>query len=172
MKVSKSLLFLALAAASGAAIAADAEKMAPDPAVFVSMAAQGGMTEVEAARVALDKSENPVIRSFAERMVKDHGKANKELEAIATAKGIEVPKMLDAEHQSMLDTMSEKSGTEFDSEYSQHMNMDHTKTIALFESAAKTSDPDLAGFAKKTLPTLKEHKQMATKLPGRKAAGI
>ena len=43
--------------------------------------------------------------------------------------------------------------------------MDHNKAIALFESATKASDPDLAGFAKKTLPTLKEHKQMAEKLP-------
>jgi putative membrane protein len=44
--------------------------------------------------------------------------------------------------------------------------MDHSKAIALFESAAGASDPDLAKFAKKTLPTLKEHKELAEKLPG------
>jgi putative membrane protein len=46
------------------------------------------------------------------------------------------------------------------------MNMDHTKAISLFEAASKSSDAELAGFAKKTLPTLKEHKELAEKLPG------
>jgi putative membrane protein len=129
------------------------------------------MTEVEAGKVALMKSQDPTIRSFAKRMVDDHGKANAELASIAKAKGIDAPKELDAEHQAMLDTLSAKSGPEFDREYSQHMNMDHSKAIALFESASKTSDPDLASFAKKTLPTLKQHKQLAEKLPGKTVAG-
>src|SRR6188474_88223 len=71
MNVSKSLLFLALAGVSGAAGASDAGQ-APEPAAFVKKAAQAGMTEVEAGRVALAKSQDPSIRSFAERMVADH----------------------------------------------------------------------------------------------------
>ena len=167
MNVSKSLLFLAIAGASSAAMAANADKAAPEPAVFVTKAAQDGMTEVKAAKVALSKSEDPSIRNFANRMVTDHGKANAELATIAKAKGIEVPKDLDAEHQKMVDALSAKSGSEFDLTYSQHMNMDHSKAIALFESAANASDAELAGFAKKTLPTLKEHKKLAEKLPGK-----
>jgi putative membrane protein len=167
MNVSKSLLFLALASASGAAVAANADKSPPAPAAFVMKAAQDGMTEVEVGKVALSKSSDESVRNFAQRMVDDHGKANDELSSIAKAKGLEVPKELDAEHQRMVDSLSAKSGSEFDREYSQHMNMDHTKAIALFEAASKTSDAELAGFAKKTLPTLKEHKKMAEKLPGK-----
>jgi putative membrane protein len=170
MNISRSILFLALASATSAAVAAGAEHAVPEPSVFVKKAAQDGMTEVEAAKVALEKSKDPSIRSFAERMVADHGKANAELAAIAKAKGIEVPKKLDAEHQAMVDALSAKSGGEFDREYSHHMNMDHSKAIALFEGASKTADPTLAGFASKTLPTLKQHKQMAAKLPGAKAS--
>jgi putative membrane protein len=44
--------------------------------------------------------------------------------------------------------------------------MDHSKAIALFESATKSSDAELAGFAETTLPTLRDHKQLAQKLPG------
>jgi putative membrane protein len=167
MNVSKSLLFLALASASSAAIAADAERSAPQPAVFVQKAAQSGMTEIAAAKAALSKSQDPSIRSFAERMVKDHGKANEELSTLARSKGIDTPAALDAEHKATLDGMTSKTGAEFDRTYAQHMNMDHSKAIALFESAAKSSDADLAGFAKKTLPTLREHKQLAEKLPGK-----
>ena len=171
MNVSKSLLFLALAGASSAAVAADAERAIPEPKTFVTKAALDGMTEVEAGKVALMKSQDPGILSFAKRMVDDHGKANAELSSIAKAKGIDAPKELDAEHQAMLDTLSAKSGADFDREYSHHMNMDHSKAIALFESASKSSDPDLASFAKKTLPTLKQHKQLAEKLPGKTVAG-
>lgn len=166
MNVSKSLLFLALSGVSSAVIAADS-KSVPEPIAFVKKAAQDGMTEVAVGKVALEKSQDPAVRSFAQKMVTDHGKANAELSSIAQAKGMEVPKELDAEHQGMVDALSSKSGTEFDREYSQHMNMDHAKAIALFEGATKTSDADLANFAKKTLPTLKQHKQLAEKLPGK-----
>lgn len=167
MDVSRTLLCLALAGASSAAIAADAERSAPAPSAFVTKAALDGMTEVEAGKVALSKSQDPEIRSFAERMVKDHTKANTELETIAKTKGLTPPKKLDAEHQKMVDDLSAKSGQEFDHAYAQHMNMDHSKAIALFEGATKSSDADLAGFAQKTLPTLKEHKQLAQKLPAK-----
>ena len=42
----------------------------------------------------------------------------------------------------------------------------HDKALALFEAESKSSDADFSGFAKKTLPTLKEHKELAEKLPG------
>ena len=99
MNVSRSLLLLALAQVSSSALAADAESSVPEPAVFVQQAAQAGLTEIEAAKVALSKSEDPGIRSFAQRMVKDHGKANVELASLAMTKGITAPNTLDAEHQ-------------------------------------------------------------------------
>jgi putative membrane protein len=166
MNISRSILFLALSGVSGAALAADAEGTPPAPSIFVKKAALDGMTEVEAGKVALTKSQDPAIRSFAERMVADHGKANKELTSIAERKGLNPPKQLDADHKQMLDTLKGKSGKEFDQAYAEHMNMDHSKAVALFESAAKSDDADLAQFATKTLPTLKEHKALAQKLPG------
>src|SRR5262245_27107315 len=98
-------------------------------------------------------------------MVTDHGKANKELASLAQSKGLTVPTSLDPEHQALVRMLESEDGAAFDKSYSEHMNDDHSKAIALFESASKSSDADLAGFAKKTLPTLKEHKQMAQKLP-------
>jgi len=159
-------VFLAITGASGAVIAAAAEDSPPPPAVFVEKAAQDGMTEVELAKIALDRSQNTAIRKFAQRMVTDHGKANQELASIAKTKGIEVPASLDTEHREVVDKLQANEGSAFDIEYSRHMNMDHTMAITLFEAEANASDKDFASFAKKTLPTLKEHKTMAGKLPG------
>jgi putative membrane protein len=134
------------------------------PASFVTKAAQDGMTEVQLGKLALSKSNNNDVKHFAQQMVQDHGKANTELAGIAKAKGLDVPTQLDAEHQAMLKTLSGKSGSAFDSAYAANMASDHTKAIALFQTAAKSGDRELAGFAKKTLPTLQEHKRMADSL--------
>lgn len=165
MQFHKSMLFLALSGASTASFAAAMENAVPEPAVFIEKAAMSGMTEVELGRLALLKSRDETVRGFAQRMVNDHTKANQELTTIAKAKGLEPPKNLDAEHQAHLKMLRNKEGAEFDRAYSEHMHMDHSKAISLFEGASRSQDGDLAGFAKKTLPTLKEHKQLADKLP-------
>ena len=147
-----------------------AEQEGAVPATFVKKAALDGMTEVELGKIALSKSQNASVRKFAERMVQDHGKANGELAAIAKGKKLDVPQELDAEHKAMVQSLSGKSGAAFDASYAEHMNADHAKAVALFQGASKSTDVDLAGFAKKTLPTLKEHKQLAEALPKMRAA--
>jgi putative membrane protein len=142
-----------------------ADKNGADPATFVKEAAQGGMTEVQVAKVALSKTQDPSVRTFAEQMVKDHGKANMELAGIAKRKGLDVPAALDAEHKAIVQKLSAKSGAEFDSAYSKQMMADHDKTLALFADASQSRDTDIAAFAQKTLPTLKEHRKMADSLP-------
>jgi putative membrane protein len=99
-------------------------------------------------------------------MIRDHSKANDELKSIAQSKGLQVPTSLDPEHQGILQKLSNKKGSDFDAAYSKQMVTDHEKTVALFKGAAQSSDPDLAAFAKKTLPILEEHEQMTSGLPG------
>jgi len=143
---------------------ADKAGAALSPASFVQKAGQDGMTEVELAKLALDKSKNNSVRQFASRMQQDHGKANTELMSIAAKKSIPTPKQLDSEHQAMVQDLSAKSGADFDAAYADHMTAAHSKAIALFKAGSKSTDADIAGFAKKTLPTLEEHKKMADTL--------
>ncbi|HVZ35691.1 MAG TPA: DUF4142 domain-containing protein, partial [Polyangiaceae bacterium] len=134
------------------------------PATFVKKAALDGMTEVELGKIAASKAQDEKVKQFASRMVADHTKANEELASIAKKKGMKMPTSLDAEHQTMVQGLNAKSGAAFDKAYSEHMDADHAKAVAMFQGAVTGSDPDLAAFAKKTLPTLQEHKQMATRL--------
>jgi putative membrane protein len=134
------------------------------PATFVKKAALDGITEVELGRIALLKSRDPKIREFAERMVKDHGKTNEELGALAKRKGLSVPMALDPEHRSAIQAVNARSGAAFDLAYSQHTAGDHSKAIALFQGAITGPDQDLAAFAKETLPTLEQHKELADSL--------
>jgi putative membrane protein len=137
-----------------------------DAPTFVTKAAQGGLTEVAVSKAADVSSQDPKIKQFAQQMIRDHSKANDELTALAKSKGLQVPTSLDAEHQAIVQKLSNRKGSDFDAAYTKQMKEDHAKTVALFQSGAKSSDPDLAAFAKKTLPTLMEHKRMAGDLPG------
>jgi putative membrane protein len=134
------------------------------PATFVEHAAQDGMTEVQLAKIALEKSNNDQVKQFAQKMEHDHTQANEQLASIAKSKGLTVPTKLDAKHEAMVKNLSAKSGKAFDAAYAQHMAKDHAKAVALFQAASKSSDPDIAAFAQKTLPTLEDHKQLADNL--------
>lgn len=149
--------------------AAMAGKASTGP-MFVQTAAQDGMTEVALGKVVAKNSSNSAVKAFAERMVADHGKANTELAGIAERKHLTVPKDLDAKHRAMVAELSGKSGAAFDATYAQHMVDAHANAIALFTEASKLPDAELAGFAKKTLPTLREHKKMADDLASGHAA--
>lgn len=162
-------LATALCACAGLAVAGD--NVDPSQAsltsdTFVAKAAQAGMMEVELGNMALSKSQNAQVRLFAGRMVKDHGKANEDLKGLAQGKNVSVPDKLDIEHRGMVEMLRGKSGADFDAQYAQHMSKDHDKAIALFTGASRSTslDQDLAAFAKKTLPTLEEHKKLADDL--------
>jgi putative membrane protein len=131
---------------------------------FVAEAAQGGMTEVELSKVALNKGSNADVKQFANMMIQDHTKANTELESIAKSKGMRISPSLDAEHSSIVTTISSKSGKAFDQAYVQQMAADHDKTINLFQNEANDTDKDFAPFAAKTLPVLQGHKEMVASL--------
>ena len=135
-----------------------------NPATFVKTAALDGMTEVELGKLAASKSSTSDVKRFAQKMVQDHEQANQQLTAIARSKGLAVPTKLDAKHEAMVQELSAKSGAAFDSAYASHMAKAHTKAVALFEAASQSSDSDLAAFAKKTLPTLQQHEQLANNL--------
>ncbi|WDF66949.1 DUF4142 domain-containing protein [Sphingobacterium oryzagri] len=125
---------------------------------FVRAAAQSGMAEVIFGKLALEVSEDARIKEFADMMVKDHGKANSELSAIASSNNITVPDELDAAHTAKLTALRSKKGIEFDRSYAEAMIEGHEKTRDLLEKARDgVQDEKLKGFAQKTLPTVLHH---------------
>jgi putative membrane protein len=61
-----------------------------------------------------------------------------------------------------MDKLSKLSGADFDREYMDMMVKDHVKDVKEFEEASmKAKNADVKAWAAKTLPTLREHLQMA-----------
>ena len=132
---------------------------------FWTNAARGGMAEVELGKLAAGKAQNAEVKSFAQKMVTDHTKANEELKALAAKKNVTLPTGMDSAHQSMMTNLQNLSGAEFDKEYVNGQVRDHEATVQLFEKQAEdNSDPEAKAFAAKTLPTLRMHLDMIKKI--------
>jgi len=136
-----------------------------DHAEFVKKAASGGMLEVELGKVAKQKGVSGEVRKFAERMIEDHTKANKELADVAKAAGYTVPEKLLPKHQEHLDMFKKDTSKNFDAQYVKHMLKDHEEDVEEFDRASREAkNGELKKFAAKTLPTLKEHLAMVKKI--------
>jgi len=129
---------------------------------FVTMAGMGGLAEMQMANLALQKASSVDVKAFAQRMITDHSKSNAEIAEFATTKGLALATELGGEPRSAFEHLSSLSGAAFDKAYMQHMVEDHEKDVAEFDKASTSaSDADLKAWAGRTLPTLKEHLELA-----------
>lgn len=129
---------------------------------FILEAASGGMMEVEAGRLAEQSAQNARVKAFGAMMVRDHSAANNELMALASARNITLPDSMMAKHKSHIDKLRTATGRAFDKEYMNMMVMDHNEDVNKFQVAANNAqDTAVRGFANRTLPVLRMHKDSA-----------
>ena len=150
------LCLVASATAADESKTGSESKLSASDKKFVKKAYKGGMEEVENGKIAKEKAKDDATKNVAERMVTDHTKVNDELVNIAKEENLDLSKV-----HAKTATIS---GDNFDKEYLTMLKADHEKDIAEFEKEANDTKPgedrDVPAFAKKTLPTLKEHLQM------------
>jgi putative membrane protein len=131
---------------------------------FIRKAQAGGQMEVQMGQLGQQQGQNQEVKNLAATLVRDHTKANQKLQQIASTKNITVDQKGEehAKHQKHLDQLKSKSGAEFDKEFVRMALKDHKKDIAEFERCQRqTTDQELKSFISETLPTLRQHLQMA-----------
>lgn len=159
------LALIGVAAMATAASLALGQKAPADDTTFVEKAAIAGMTEVQASKLALQKSSDASVKSFAQHMIDDHSKANDKLKSVAMQEGISVPADLDPEHKQVIDKLNGFSAATFDKAYKDQMLVDHKEAVALFAKESRDSAHTAVDqFAADTLPTLQSHLKMAQDL--------
>lgn len=142
----------AAAAAAKPAALNDADKK------FVDDATLGGLAEVELSKAALEKAKKATVKDFAQKMIDDHTKANSELAAFASGRGITVPTEPDELTKQRRTDLEKKTGSKFEKAYVDAMLEDHRKAVELFRTQSTSgTDPDLKNWASTTLPTLEMH---------------
>lgn len=144
-----------------------AQQIAPADQTFVNKAAVSNMFEVDTSELAVDKAESSDVKEFARHMIRDHGKAGKELETLAKNLGAEVPEELDAKHSAALEKLEQLDGAAFDQAYIQAQREAHREAVNLFSSYSRSgSNDELQAWAQKTLPVLQEHAREVQQVSG------
>jgi putative membrane protein len=132
---------------------------------FVKKAAKGNLTEIDLGRLAARKAVSPEVKQFADRMIRDHSKANRELTALAASKGVDVPKSAPLSEDASAMHLKMLSGKSFDEAYVKMMVEDHKEDVADFQKESESAtDPDVKNFVSKTLPVLQSHLDKITQI--------
>lgn len=129
---------------------------------FMEDAAKAGMSEIHMGQLALEHASSSAVKSYAQRLIDDHTKANEELTALAKQKSVTLP----ADNSNMMAKgLDKKNGTDFDQAFTKMAVEDHQKVIKEFEKEASSgSDPDIKSWASKMLPSLRAHLDAAKSL--------
>jgi putative membrane protein len=125
---------------------------------FVVQASAANYAEVNFGKLAAKQATNADVRKFAQDMIEDHTKANKQLNDLAFQKKWNIAANMDREHQMEYDRLSKLEGANFDREFMQWMIKDHEKAINACENQAKNGeDAQLKDWCNTMLPHLRDH---------------
>lgn len=147
------------ASTTGASGQASSAPLARSDRRLLSDLAQANLAEIEAARLAQDKTQNQEVKKFAQQMIDDHTKALQEVQKLAQAHSLTLPAEADAKHKRMAQRLSGLSGEAFDRRYlAQSGVTDHKKTHALLQRVqARAKDSELKALAARLQPTVDQH---------------
>lgn len=127
---------------------------------FIVKAANGGVSEVSMAKVAKEKAMDKDVKTFADKMIKDHSKLNNQLKKLADSLNITLPAAIDENEQNHLNKLKSTAGADFDKTYIDMMVNAHNSDVKLFERAAKDIlVPGIHSFILEALPVLKAHQK-------------
>ncbi|HEY5205499.1 MAG TPA: DUF4142 domain-containing protein [Roseiarcus sp.] len=99
---------------------------------FVTRASNSNLFAIEESRLALGRAGESKVKTFARRLLDDHGKAEAELQAAAKGSGATVPTKLDQEHQARLTALRGKSGADFEKTYVADQGENHSNALTLY----------------------------------------
>ena len=153
-------------AAANGKVASGDEKMMRD-------IAYSNISEVAAGKLALEKSQSDDVKSFAQKMIDDHTKAQQELQTLADSKGVKLPTEPDAKHKAMAKMLSALKGDAFDKRYLKQGGLnDHENTHKLLQRVqSKAKDADLQAYAAKTITAVDQHLTLAQEIAGKHGMG-
>lgn len=150
------------------ALAVQAQYPSAADRTYIRDVMETNKAEIQLGQLALDKSSNPLVRQFGQKMIDDHGRLNDEIKPLAVQLHINSPQSLSPLHQALRKQLQGESGTSFDRDYIKAMVSGHRGAVAAFKKEASTGqDPAIKKFAAQAEPTIAGHLQMAENLMGK-----
>jgi putative membrane protein len=134
---------------------------------FMAQAASGDQFEIQSSQLALQMSQNPAVRNFANMLIADHTRLSQAMAAAAASAGLTPPPpALLPPQQAALDQLRATApGMAFDVAFQQAQIQAHQNALTLMQNYASGGDvPALRAAASSAIPTIQMHLQQAQML--------
>ncbi|MGO4213407.1 DUF4142 domain-containing protein, partial [Terriglobus sp. YAF25] len=129
---------------------------------FLATAAQSDVNEIKLSELAIQKTSDPAVKAFAQKMVTEHKAMTVSMKPFAESWGLAAPSDLDNDHKEEWSKLNGLAGKDFDKEYIDTMVSDHAKALDAFTSEAKdTKDVKFKAVVLKGKTHVAAHKNMA-----------
>ena len=139
---------------------------------YLKAAAQSDMAEMKMAELALQKSSNDDIKSYANQMMTDHQKTSDAAKPIAEKAGVPMPTDVNPMQKAAYTKLKGLSGTQFDKSFAQTNVMAHKKMLSQGKAeAASTQNSDMKTLTSMQEPIVTDHEQKAEALAGKMGKG-
>ncbi|PYY68037.1 DUF305 domain-containing protein [Pseudomonas jessenii] len=141
---------------------------AQSPAEFIDEASAQGMADIEASRLAHQKTESREVKDYTIVVINDRTTANQHLAKIAKQLDLPVAPREEIVEKAKALMPQAMEGATFDEAYTASQVKTTQEAINQLQQEAQTTDvPQIKAFAEETLPKLQNHLQMAKALQAR-----
>lgn len=135
---------------------------------FISSAAEANLAEIDIAKMVGQKSTDPAVKDFANRMVTDHTQASQKLTSVAEMNGVKLPTEPSATERNQKGELEKLSGAQLNDAYLRDELQGHKETISAFESEIEHGrNQEAKNYAEQTLPTLQDHIRIGEDIAGK-----
>ena len=139
--------------------------IASDQRDFLVRAAEGGLFEIEASRIAIARGGSAAVRRFAEATLRDRVAVDTDLQQLAASVGVVLPSQLGNTLQARLVVLAQLNGSEFDRAYARNVGvLAQEEALSAFERAADQQGERVQRFAAEQIPALRRHLEWARRL--------
>jgi putative membrane protein len=128
--------------------------------------------EINPSKLAQQKAQNPQVKEYAQRMIKDHGMLEDSLRALERRENISpapnpISQQLHSQTQSTMTRLQSLSGAEFDQAYMQAMVQSHQEALNMIDNQLlpATQDPQLRmALSQQVRPIVMSHLEAARQI--------
>ncbi len=132
---------------------------------YVPNAAMGDMYEIQAADIALQRSQNAQVKELATMIKTDHTAASNAMKGMLpqAAPNVTPPADLDERRQGLIDNLRSASAENFDRTYIDQQIAAHNEALTLHRGFSNEDSP-LAAHARSVAPKIEAHLRQAEQL--------
>jgi len=132
---------------------------------FIDVASLRSISEIETAKIALQKSSSPDVKAYAQRIFEEQTSELKKLRKLAEAQHLHMASDAELQLKARI-FVFQRNGRTFDAAYADMRVLERRKSVNLFREVAERANGDIRLYAIQQLPILMHHLYMAQTLVG------